>query len=96
LNIEHTTEPIVLARQEIVEVLRYVPQSRTMTVLVRAAGSDDSHSVPIEEIEASVTIGEADEAETEITCAGKDGECSRTVDSEGERCWQHPEDEEEA
>lgn len=26
------------------------------------------------------------------TCAGKDGECSRTVDQPGDRCWQHAED----
>jgi hypothetical protein len=28
------------------------------------------------------------------TCSGKDGECSRTVDETGDRCWQHPPDEE--
>lgn len=32
---------------------------------------------------------ESDEQEEEPTCAGNDGECSRTVDEEGERCWQH-------
>lgn len=28
-------------------------------------------------------------AESETTCAGKDGECSRTVDEAGDYCWQH-------
>lgn len=27
------------------------------------------------------------------TCAGADGECSRTVDEAGDTCWQHTPDE---
>lgn len=33
----------------------------------------------------------APEFETDPTCAGADGECSRSVDSPGEYCWQHAE-----
>jgi len=33
------------------------------------------------------------EADT-FTCTGNDGECSRTVDEAGGRCWQHPADDE--
>ncbi len=36
---------------------------------------------------------DADEdAEGEPTCVGNDGECSRPVDEEGGRCWQHRDD----
>lgn len=32
------------------------------------------------------------EREESPTCAGNDGECSREVDEEGGRCWQHPDE----
>ena len=37
-----------------------------------------------------------DDGDDEPTCAGKDAECTRPVDAEGEYCWQHqPDDEDE-
>jgi hypothetical protein len=30
-----------------------------------------------------------EEEPEEFTCAGNDGECSRAVDEQGMRCWQH-------
>jgi transcription initiation factor IIE alpha subunit len=29
-------------------------------------------------------------ADEDPTCAGKDGDCSRSVDEPGDYCWQHP------
>lgn len=33
--------------------------------------------------------GSTGEDAEEYTCVGNDGDCSRTVDEEGGRCWQH-------
>lgn len=35
-----------------------------------------------------------EESDEDFTCIGKDGDCSRTVDKENGRCWQHPADDE--
>ena len=32
--------------------------------------------------------------DSQATCAGKDGECSRSVDQPGDRCWQHQNEDE--
>lgn len=37
------------------------------------------------------SIEDAEDESDEPTCVGKDGECSRTVDEEGDTCWQHAE-----
>jgi hypothetical protein len=33
----------------------------------------------------------APEFDEDLTCAGNDGECSRTVENPGDYCWQHSE-----
>lgn len=90
LYVNHTEEPLALPPEaEPVEVLHYIPQSRLIRLLVRepleaAARREalaDSAGVPTEFSE-----------ESEPTCAGKDGECSRTVDQPGNYCWQHDEE----
>lgn len=74
---------------EIIEVLNYVAQSRLMRVLVR-----DHREFDELDVEVPLTF-ETEEIELDVTCAGKDGECSRTVDSPGDYCWQHADADEE-
>lgn len=55
--------------------------------------SDPSHWADRDDFEIVESDGEEDTDDGEtFYCVGKDGECSREVDVEGGRCWQHPED----
>lgn len=71
---------------EVVGILRSSRSNRRITVLVEEE---------VAEAEVLEDSNEASEGVEEPTCAGKDGECSRTVDEEGDRCWQHPEEDED-
>lgn len=51
-------------------------------------------AVPETELAAKAPTTFSDDSEgvasdEKPTCAGKSGECSRTVDEDGDRCWQH-------
>lgn len=62
-------------RGEVVAVSKYGerPATRSTAVLLRLPEG-----------------GEADpEGIDELTCSGKDGDCSRAVESPGDYCWQH-------
>jgi len=50
---------------------------------------DGKHKRSVEWLEH--VAGDAEEH----TCATDETDCSRTVDSKGETCWQHPEDDSE-
>lgn len=93
-TIEHTVEePLPLPTgHEVVNVLQYIPQQRRMKLLIRqpATATTTDGSVTLDEIEATIEVERADK---DPTCAGKDGECSRTVDVLGDYCWQHEEQE---
>jgi hypothetical protein len=69
----------------VVSVLSSSRSSRRITVLVEESAENY-------EMES---VAETPEGVDEPTCSGKDGECSRTVDKEGDRCWQHPEEDDE-
>lgn len=59
-----------------------------ITALVEVVDEDIPASTPT----TFADVG-GDSEGVEPTCAGKDGECSRTVGSPGDVCWQHDEDE---
>ena len=80
----------------IVTVLSHSPSAQRLTVLVEKedAGNfevvqDSSERVSLKEVSGKIEAGPV----TDATCAGIDGECSRTVENEGDRCWQHEDDE---
>jgi len=56
-----------------------------------------SRFVALVELEDGVEgdVQPATEFSEGVTCAGKDGTCSRTVDKPGDYCWQHEPDEDE-
>lgn len=87
LYVNHTEEPLALPPEaEPVEVLHYIPQSRLIRLLVREPLEAEARR---EALESTAGVPTEFDVEDEATCAGKDGECSRTVDSPGEYCWQH-------
>jgi hypothetical protein len=49
-----------------------------------------SERLPVSDEENQPPSREVDESEP--MCAGKNDECNRTVDEQGDRCWQHAED----
>jgi hypothetical protein len=49
-----------------------------------------SERLPVNNEENQPPSREVDDDEPR--CVGKDGECNRTVDKQGDRCWQHAED----
>ena len=73
----------------IVSVLESPQAGRNViTALVEVAESADS------ETPAPATFSDDSEGVSDPTCAGKDGQCSRTVSEPGEKCWQHEDDDE--
>ena len=51
----------------------------------------------LESVETTFTVGPAEDADEEPECGAPtaNGTCTRTVDAPGERCWQHPEENDE-
>lgn len=47
---------------------------------------------PSQSEDLDIAVTTTDDYEDDPTCAGKDGQCSRTVDELGDYCWQHEED----
>lgn len=73
---------------DIVEVLDYNARRHKLRLLVRRDEAESSREDAAETVHTA--DGESFEVE-KLTCAGKDGECSREVDSAGAYCWQHSE-----
>jgi hypothetical protein len=69
---------------------RNVEHGEVVELSERVAGGHDFVEVDEPEEEGETPTPDDDESD-EITCA--DENCSRTVDEEGEKCWQHSDDE---
>lgn len=87
----------------IVSVLSHSPISQRVTVLVEKQATQhfetlplDSEGLSLDEIQAEIEVGglpgEKDANEEDPTCAGKNGDCSRSVSQPGDVCWQHEEE----
>ena len=67
----------------IVETYGKTPYNRRFVALVERPADYG-------EVRPATDFAEGVDPSNEPTCAGKGGECSRTVDEQGDTCWQHP------
>lgn len=75
----------------VVDILSHSPSNQRVTVLVEKPNRISFERATDEVSTQGMSVEEIAEAPT---CSGKGGECSRRVDSPGDRCWQHDEEDE--
>jgi len=73
----------------ILETYGVRPYTSNFVALVELEDESAGDVQPTTDFSEGVEEPSADE---QPTCAGKDGDCSRTVDNVGDVCWQHPDE----